>query len=132
MCPSSEREFVQLAFVANQTDGACSSGDPEVEQRITDLVRADLALQKVDVCSGPPRAYSPPLATVRIQSDCSTGFGVTIALYDNVTQKELSRHVALAGLPRDSHAMAVAVGAVELLRASWAETRFAKLGWNAE
>lgn len=122
-CPNPGREFVQLSFAVPPVAGDCSSGDPEVEQRIVDLVRADLRLRKVDVCLGPPQAYHPPLATLRIESDCSPSFRVTIVLADNVTEKELLRHVTLAGMPRDTHAMAIAVAAVELLRASWAETR---------
>jgi hypothetical protein len=122
-CTNSVKEFVQLSFAAPRVTGDCSSRDPEIEERIVRLIRADLLLRNIDVCLGLPQAYHPPLATVRIEGECSPSFRVSIELKDHVTDKELLRHVTLAGLPRDTYATAIAVEVVELLRASWAETR---------
>jgi hypothetical protein len=60
---------------------------------------------------------------ISVSSTCAARPLVQIVVSDAVTKKELSRQVPLTGLPEDTHAMAIAVGAVELLRASWAETR---------
>jgi hypothetical protein len=90
-------------------------------ERITNLIRADLALQKLDVCTQQPATLTLPLATVLISGPCTEQPTVHITVVDGATEKEFTRKLPLAGLPSDAHALAVAVGTVELLRASWAE-----------
>lgn len=122
-CPKSGQDYVRLSFdEANPTSG-CSPSDPSVLSRIRDLILADLSRDSVTLCDNLPQAFNPPLATIIVSSNCEGQPSVRIVVSDTVTQKESSRVLSLSGLPRDAHALAIAVGAVELLRASWAESR---------
>lgn len=120
-CPRPGREHVRLVF--NHTEERCLTTEPPLLDRIAKLVSADLASEQVEVCLEPPSRPRLPLAMITVSIVCDSKPLVQIVVSDAVTKKELSRQVPLMGLPEDTHAMAIAVGAVELLRASWAETR---------
>jgi hypothetical protein len=84
------------------------------------LLGAELASRGIDLCVVRSQAAALPLATVRVSSgpDAVT---LTVEVHDAVTSKQVSRDVALSGVPRDSQPLTVALAADELLRASWAE-----------
>jgi hypothetical protein len=84
------------------------------------LLRAELGSRGIELCMTRSEAASPPLATVRVSSgpDAVT---LTVDVHDAITSKQVSRDVALSGVPRDSQPLTVALAADELLRASWAE-----------
>jgi hypothetical protein len=83
------------------------------------LLRAELASRGLELCTdeGGP---SPPVAAVRVSSrpDAVT---LAVEVRDAVTNKQVMRDVALAGIPADGRPLTVALAADELLRASWAE-----------
>jgi hypothetical protein len=95
-------------------------GVPPSVTAFVGLLGAELASRGLDLCIVRSEAASPPLATVRVSSgpDAVT---LTVEVHDAVTSKQVSRDVALAGVPRDSQPLTVALAADELLRASWAE-----------
>lgn len=125
-CPSEGRDYVRLTFETSDEGSGCSAGDPAIVTRIRDLIGSELARDAVQVCETLPQAYHPPLATIVVSATCAGDPTVHIEVSDLVTQKQVARALPLAGLPRDTHPMAIAVGTVELLRASWAESRSAR------
>lgn len=87
---------------------------------------ADLAAHQLAVCAlGQPHRRAP-LANVRIVQAGEHDIGMQVQVNDAVTLKTVSRQVDLRGMPQDAHAMTIALGAAELLRASWAELRLAQ------
>ncbi|MGO9836990.1 MAG: hypothetical protein ACLP1X_22570 [Polyangiaceae bacterium] len=82
-------------------------------------LRAELSVRGLDVCAL-DAGGARPIATVRIAArlDAVT---LTVDVRDAVTDKEVSRDVALQDIPPDGQPLAIAVAADELLRASWAE-----------
>jgi hypothetical protein len=84
------------------------------------LLGAELASRGLELCTSRVEAASPPLATVRVTSR-PDAVALTVEVHDAVTAKQVSRDVALAGVPGDSQPLTVALAADELLRASWAE-----------
>jgi hypothetical protein len=122
-CPSEGRDYVRLVFEPEPPPANCSEAAELLRERIARLIHANLESEHVDVCRLPARIYRLPLATLTIALPCDGEPPSRVVVSDAVTDKELSRQIPLGGLPKDTHAMAVAVGAVELLRASWAETR---------
>jgi len=84
------------------------------------LLGAELASRGLDLCPSRSEAATPPLATVRVSSR-PDAVALTVEVHDAVTAKQVSRDVALTGVPRDSQPLTVALAADELLRASWAE-----------
>jgi hypothetical protein len=96
-----------------------------LQQRVVEHLRAEFRPQHIDVCvSNAPRSKAP-LATLRINRDAANSAVVTASVDDAVTHKELARRLSLDGLPEDAHAMAIALGASELLEASWVELQLA-------
>ncbi len=95
-------------------------GFPASVAAFAGLLGAELASRGIELCMARSEAASPPLATVRVSSgpDAVT---LTVEVHDAVTSKQVSRDVGLAGVPRDSQPLTVALAADELLRASWAE-----------
>ncbi|MGC4064132.1 MAG: hypothetical protein QM784_05715 [Polyangiaceae bacterium] len=122
-CPAEGRDYVRLVFEPEPSQPSCSEEARLSRERIARLIEANLDSEHVDACQSPAQVYRLPLATLTIELPCDDGVQARIVVSDAVTDKLLSRQIPLEGLPRDTHAMAVAVGAVELLRASWAETR---------
>jgi hypothetical protein len=85
-----------------------------------DAFRTELASEGFDACrDGGPAS---PVATVSI----ATGeTGAAVEIVDVVTSKRVSREVDLRSIPSDGRALALALAADELLRASWAELALA-------
>jgi hypothetical protein len=83
------------------------------------LLRAELGSRGMDLCTASDGAASP-VASVRVSSrpDAVT---LAVEVRDAVTDKQVSRDVALAGIPPDGRPLTIALAADELLRASWAE-----------
>jgi hypothetical protein len=84
------------------------------------LLAAELASRGLDLCTSQPEGTPAPLATVRVSAR-PDAVALTVEVHDSVTAKQVSRDVALSGVPRDSQPLTVALAADELLRASWAE-----------
>jgi len=98
-------------------------GQDEVPASLTAFIRllgAELASRGFDLCATRSDSGAPPLATVRVWSRPDS-VALTVEVHDAVTAKQVSREVALAGVPPDSQPLTVALAADELLRASWAE-----------
>ena len=75
-----------------------------------------------------PQGFSPCLggardavAEIQLHAETPNQVIVSIEVWDEVTQKRLTRDVDLTALPEDSRALALAVASDELLRASWLE-----------
>ncbi len=83
------------------------------------LLRAELGSRGMDLCASSEGALAP-VASVRVSSrpDAVT---LAVEVRDAVTDKQVSRDVALGGIPADSRPLTIALAADELLRASWAE-----------
>ncbi len=84
------------------------------------LLGAELASRGLELCTARSETAPPPLATVRVSSR-QDAVALTVEVHDSVTAKQVSRDVALSGVPGDSQPLTVALAADELLRASWAE-----------
>jgi hypothetical protein len=84
------------------------------------LLGAELLSRGIELCTSRVDAASAPLATVRVSSS-PDAVVLSVEVHDAVTAKHVSRDVALAGVPRDSQPLTIALAADELLRASWAE-----------
>ena len=98
-------------------------GQDEIPEKLTTfvgLLGAELSARGIALCTSRADAASPPLATVRVKAG-SDQVALTVEVHDAITSKQVSREVALTGLPGDSQPLAVALAADELLRASWAE-----------
>ncbi|MBX3246334.1 MAG: hypothetical protein KF901_04050 [Myxococcales bacterium] len=84
-------------------------------------LRAALRVQGFDLCLAETR-WPPAVRPVAILTlEALRGAVVRVDVQDAVTDKRVRRELALRGMPRDSRPLAVAIGADELLRASWAE-----------
>jgi hypothetical protein len=116
-----------------EPEGSCgASGQPWVKferaegehaprgfEAIVQHVRAELALQGIDVCfEGTGKA---PIATVQLTARSGDAVEVVIDVQDALTKKRVSRVLDLRSTPRDARPLAIAVGTDELLRASWVE-----------
>jgi hypothetical protein len=84
-------------------------------------LRAGLAPSSIEVCSQPPAGAVEPLARVVIEQVEGSAARFSLDVTDSVTNKRVGRDLALDKLPADGRALALAVAAEELLRASWAE-----------
>ncbi len=98
-------------------------GQDDVPANLAAFVRllgAELASRGLELCTSRVEAASAPLATVRVAAS-PDAVALTVEVHDALTAKQVSREVALSGVPRDSQPLTVALAADELLRASWAE-----------
>ena len=109
--------------------GACGSGArPRVEvtgdradvEKITALLRAELAPRSIDVCAPSDTPGVPSIAVVTVNAH-PDGALVDVEVHDSLTAKRVSRDVDLASVPQDGRSLTLALVADELLRASWAE-----------
>ncbi len=103
-CPAPERDWVELAIL-----GPALSAQ---KQRIFQHLGVELARDGVELCAPNPTALRPPLARFRIEFYSHSHTGVALSVDGQKRQLDLS------SLPSDTHALAVALGAVELLRVS--------------
>ena len=83
-------------------------------------LRAGLLPSSIDVCLVGPR-MPRPLARVAVAEVEPGRARYSVDVTDSVTQKRVGRDLVLDKLPADGRALALAVAAEELLRASWAE-----------
>jgi hypothetical protein len=98
-----------------------NSENQDWAERLRQHLSAELARHEIAVCDGIPGASNPPLAIVRVVKSGTYKVGIEVRVEDQVTDKSVSRQLDLSRMPVDSHAMTVALGVSELLRASWAE-----------
>ncbi|HVY28698.1 MAG TPA: hypothetical protein VHB79_19210 [Polyangiaceae bacterium] len=107
---SGERPWVSLAGNLRKA----------VVHAVASELRAGLAPSHIDVCELGDKTAGEPLARVSItQEGEQARFSLDVT--DSVTQKRVGRDLSLDKLPADGRALALAVAAEELLRASWAE-----------
>lgn len=123
-CPHRQGDWIELQFDLTSNPAAMPR-DLLLRQLVVDHLRAEFASQGIEVCASPAQGERLPLATLRVTRDTTNAAEVRAWANDTVTQKELSRKLSLEGLPQDSHAMAIALGASELVAASWMELRLA-------
>lgn len=122
-CTDSNREFVAVQFDANHPLSRVDSERLALERKIVEHLQAEFRPQGIQVCLVGAATSPMALASIQIVRDASNEAFVRASANDAVTQKELSRKLSLDGLPKDAHALAIALGASELLRASWVELR---------
>jgi len=84
-------------------------------------LQAGLAPNNIDVCETAAASAPEPLARVVLRQVDTAGARYSLDVTDSVTKKRLGRDLSLEKLPADGRALALAVAADELLRASWAE-----------
>jgi hypothetical protein len=84
-------------------------------------LRAGLAPSNIDVCAAARDTAPDPLARVAVTELDAARARFSLDVTDSVTQKRVGRDLSLDKLPADGRALALAVAAEELLRASWAE-----------
>lgn len=87
---------------------------------LSDL-RAGLAPGQIEVCERAADESAEPLARVVVVQVEGHEARFSLDVTDSVTHKRVGRDLALDKLPADGRALALAVAAEELLRASWAE-----------
>jgi hypothetical protein len=112
-CTRPESDWILIS--TNTTEG------PQMHKKLVQHLRAELAVYHILLCGEQPAGGRAPLATVRVEQPSSQRVGIEVRVDDAITHKVVTRQLDLAGLPPDAHAMTVALGAAELLRASWAE-----------
>jgi len=103
-CPAPERDWVEVAIL-----GPAPSAQ---KQRIVEHLGVELARDGVELCAPLPAPQRPPLARFRIEFSSDPRNGVALSVDGQ------KRQLNLSGLPSDTHALAVALSAVELLRVS--------------
>ena len=91
--------------------------DANGRARIVEQFEAALAQHHIERCPSDKRAA----AIAEVSFEGSGKSGVRVRVRDAVTRKEVARTVSLGTTPRDGRALAVALAADELLRATWAE-----------
>lgn len=90
-----------------------------------DAVRSELGAglrpSNIDVCEREQGAAEEALALLGVELTNAEQERYRLDVTDAVTRKRVSRELSLSALPPDGRALALAVAAEELLRASWAE-----------
>ena len=95
--------------------------DEKGRARLVEQLAASLGQHEIATCSG----GQAPIAEVVFELP-GAGAGVAIRVRDAVTGKEVTRVARTGAIPKDGRALALAVAADELLRASWAEILLAR------
>jgi hypothetical protein len=122
--------FAVSPRVARAQSSECSGDKPWVAvsgrvpasfaEAVRSELRAGLAPSSIDVCET-FAGGAEPLARVTLRQVDAFGARYSLDVTDSVTKKRLGRDLLLDKLPADGRALALAVAAEELLRASWAE-----------
>jgi hypothetical protein len=112
-CPAGNQNWVLLVTEANE--------NPALARRLLEHLRAELGPRGIAVCGSAGTTATAPLGTIRITRPSSNTVAIRVSVEDAVTDKEVSRRIELGALPPDAHPLTIALGAAELLRASWAE-----------
>ncbi len=114
-CTPSPRPFVSLRF----GEGVAKTA----RDRILREIEHELRDQQIDVCDA--ERAGAPVAAVAIDAQ-SAEVSIHLQVRDAVTSKDVERAVDTSSIPADGRALFVAVAAVDLLRASWAELALAR------
>ncbi len=94
---------------------------PTPANRLLEYLRAELAPHRIAVCENYRPSSKPPMANIRIVHSIANRVGIEVQVEDAITDKTVTRQLDLTAVPTDAHAMTIALGVAELLRASWAE-----------
>ncbi|MDH5673016.1 MAG: hypothetical protein OEZ06_12750 [Myxococcales bacterium] len=113
-CGRAGKPWVSVAFAGD-------AWTPETRAAVLTDLGAELALQGLEACGLGNRGSQAPLALLELRSEQADRVRVLIDVHDAITEKRLARDVSLAEVAEDGRALAVAVAADELLRASWVE-----------
>ena len=89
--------------------------------RLLNRLRVEMAPNHIEICPVDNGAARPPLARVHIARAVAHQVAIEVQVDDAVTDKRVVRQLDLSGMPPDTHALTIALGVTELLRASWAE-----------
>jgi hypothetical protein len=116
-CGVSERPWVRFEVPPPERK-------PSAFDEIVRHVRAELALRRIDLC--PSGKGTSPIAMLALSAASADALEVSIDVRDALTDKRLSRQLALGALPVDARPLAIAVATDELLRASWLEIAMKK------
>lgn len=98
--------------------GADPSFDPHLADEVRKDLAAELSSRGFGVCPGRAAQGELVAEVMLVQPEPST---VAIQVEDYTTGKRVARDVRLARIPAGGVALAIAIAADELLRASWAE-----------
>lgn len=133
-CPAlfiSSSLLFAVTFAGARDDDECSGKRPWVSlfsdapAQLSEAVRAELGAglrpSNIDVCQAARNTALDPLAHVTIEPVETDGVRYRLSVTDSVTKKRVVRDLGLEKLPPDGRALALAVAAEELLRATWAE-----------
>jgi hypothetical protein len=119
-CSGSTTNWIEVRFDAPAI-GEEPAAYQRLQVRVIEYLQAEYGPREIDVCASRWEGAAAELATLRIGWAARSVAIVQAWTNEGLTQKELSRRLSLEGLPPDAHAMAIAVGASELLGASWME-----------
>ena len=114
-CPDTEPNWVRVTVDAPES--------PQLANKLLEYLQAELAPHRIGVCTNSRNAASSPLASIHIVHSTAQQVGIEVQVEDSITNKRVARQLNLRGVPTDAHAMIIALGAAELLRASWAEIK---------
>jgi len=115
VCSSSAKNWVRVSIEATEF--------PDLPSQLLEHLRVELALHGIAVCPLNSMGEGAPLAVIRIVRKAEQRFGIEVEVDDAVTEKRTTRILDLKRLPQDTHPVTIALGAAELLRASWAEIK---------
>jgi len=116
LCDGTEKNWVQVSVEAPES--------PALPMQLMAHLRAELAPHTIAACAANSAGQGPPLADIRIVRTSGQRVGIEVVIDDAVTKKRTMRTLDLKGLPQDAHPVTIALGAAELLRASWAEIKY--------
>jgi hypothetical protein len=116
-CPSGDQPSVTVTF----SPGSWPEGLRD--SAFADL-QASLASRRIAACRAEAATPLRSLADIVITSRGTESVSVTVEIRDAVTEKRVTREIDLRNLPPDGRAFAIALGADELVWASWAEIAF--------
>lgn len=109
---NSKRPWVAVAY-----DASLGAADAD---RVRRELRADLAPQAIDVCDA--TREGTPIARIELSpAPAAHAVSIRLEIRDAITAKDVARTLSTENIPADGRALAIAVAAAELLRASWAE-----------
>jgi len=104
---------------------------PALAAGVADRLRAELHERAIALCTANEGDGTRwPLAEIELRIDPDDV--LALAVVDRATEKRLERSLSLRGIPSDARALAIALAADELLRASWLESLLERSGPRPE